>query len=43
MYPELCFSSFDMELVSVEDNFIPVRVNGFIQVAVIKLRMRLTQ
>lgn len=29
MYPELCFSSFDMELVSVEDNFIPVRVASF--------------
>jgi len=32
-----------MELVSVEDNFSPVRVNDFIQVVVINLWMRLTK
>jgi len=43
MYPELCFCSFDMELVNVEDNFSPVRVNNFIQVVVINLWMTLTK
>jgi hypothetical protein len=43
MYTELSFCSFDMELVSVEDNFNPVRVNDFIQVVVINLWMRLTK